>query len=660
MTGSLPDATPKGGRRREVVALLLVLAAAASIRFAYLSWHRHEPDFTVPEVDAAYNEYWARAMATGDWTPPPDREDPQIRSVPYLRPPGYPFFLAAIYRTFGAGPLAPRVVQSAIGTASCLLAFVLARRRLGAAVALAFAASMATYWSFVYFEGEFLEPTLLVFLGLLLLALLDGWMTRLGPLQAAAAGIVLGLSALVRPTVLPFALAVVPWAWRYGRPVKPGRFRKACLLALFGAAAAATLAPAVIRNAAVAGEAVIVSPGGLALYMGNNPQADGLVASTLPGLGPYGNCFDTPRIRRALERRLGRRLGPGELSAYFREEALRFIRGNPGRVASLLMKKTALFFGPLEVGHNREDEVARASSPVLRLLPGNFALALTAFLAGIGIFAFGGLPGEEDPARRERQGGLLALAALYAACTFLAHVPFVVAGRYRVPMVPMLLLGGAYGAVAILRLARARRTAAVAAALGAGMLLFALLSRNPTGYAPDRAKWHFTRAVALSRLGDLRGARESYEEALRLKPGHPDALVNLGNLDLAAGDPRSAERRFREALAALPDDLVARYDLALALARSGKRNEAIAEYGRALAIDPEFADAHADLAELLKESGDVGLAAHHYGEAARIRKDAVAMLELSAWLKSMGMPEESARQYRRALETDPSLAGRMR
>lgn len=658
MTGRVDGATRPCARRLELLALLAILAAAAFVRFAYLSEHARAPDFAVPEVDAAFNDYWARALATGDWRPPPDRHDPQVRALPYLRPPGYPYFLAALYRAFGGGYVAPRAVQAGLGLASCLLGYALARRRFGPGVGLAFAALLGLYWSFVYFEGEFLEPALLVFLGLLLLRTLDGWIDRFGPGQAAAAGIVLGLAALVRPTVLPFGMAVPLWAWRYAKAGSPGAVRRLLLLALFGAAAAATLAPAVARNVAVGGEAVLVSPAGLALYMGNHEGADGFVAATLPGLGAYGSCFDYPAIRRALERRLGRPLAPGEASGHFRNEAVRFMRENPRRVLSLLWKKTLLFFGPLEVSHNREDEIARDSSAVLRRLPGGFAFAFAAFLLGLSIFVLdGGRGAPEGPGRREAQAGLLSLAALYVLCTFLAHVPFIVAGRYRVPMVPMLLLAGAYAAVRIAGMIRERRLAAAAAWIGAGLLLHAGFSGNPTGYAPDPAKWHFTRGMALSRSGDGAGARKAYEEALRLKPGYADARVNLGNLDLAAGDPLSAERHFRAALASAPDDLLARYDLALALARAGKREEAIEAYERTLAIDPGFADAHADLAELLREAGDTARAARHSGEAAWIRRDAAALLALAAWLQAMGMDGEAEGHYRRALAIDPSIGG---
>jgi hypothetical protein len=52
------------------------------------------------------------------------------------------------------------------------------------------------------------------------------------------------------------------------------------------------------------------------------------------------------------------------------------------------MKKTLLFWGPLEVGHNREDEVVRQNSVVLKWLP-RFPYALMTFFLGIGLLWIG-------------------------------------------------------------------------------------------------------------------------------------------------------------------------------------------------------------------------------------------------------------------------------
>ena len=83
------------------------------------------------------------------------------------------------------------------------------------------------------------------------------------------------------------------------------------------------VAPAVARNLAVSGEPVLVSGGGLALYMGNRAGADGRVASDLPGGGEFRHCFDYRAVVRRLSREAGRPLSPGEVDRHYRSLAVR-------------------------------------------------------------------------------------------------------------------------------------------------------------------------------------------------------------------------------------------------------------------------------------------------------------------------------------------------
>ncbi|HEO72066.1 MAG TPA: hypothetical protein ENN80_12455, partial [Candidatus Hydrogenedentes bacterium] len=154
--------------------LVLLVLAGLALRIWYLSERVHAPDFTAPMLDPHLNDYWARAMVTGDWTPPEFAADPQIRSTPYGRPPGYPHVLAAVYRLFGLGYTAPRAVQMALGIVNALLAFFLARALFGNGTGLFAAAFMALYWGFIYSEGELNAPVYLVFLALVFAHALRG------------------------------------------------------------------------------------------------------------------------------------------------------------------------------------------------------------------------------------------------------------------------------------------------------------------------------------------------------------------------------------------------------------------------------------------------------------------------------------------------------
>ncbi|MFQ5601160.1 MAG: glycosyltransferase family 39 protein, partial [Candidatus Krumholzibacteriia bacterium] len=145
--------------RRDLLVLSGLLLVGAVARGLYLSEIVDAPDFRQPAVDAHTHDYWARGLATGDWSLPADLEDPRIPDTPFFRPPGYPYFLALVYRLTGGSYLAPRIVQMLLGLLSAALAFLIGQRWFGRAAGLVAGGGMALYWAFIYFEGELHAPS---------------------------------------------------------------------------------------------------------------------------------------------------------------------------------------------------------------------------------------------------------------------------------------------------------------------------------------------------------------------------------------------------------------------------------------------------------------------------------------------------------------------
>ncbi|KKM70123.1 hypothetical protein LCGC14_1443880, partial [marine sediment metagenome] len=174
--------------RRDVLILGAILLLGLIVRGCYLSEIVENPDFEHPGVDAGFHDYWARALATGEWTPPEGLPDPQIRTTPFFRPPGYPYFLGLIYRLTGGSHLAARLVQMVLGLINCLLAALIARRWFGRMAGMIAAVAMAGYWGFVYFEGELHAVVLLITLLLAAIYLLGLWAEKLRLWTLIAAG----------------------------------------------------------------------------------------------------------------------------------------------------------------------------------------------------------------------------------------------------------------------------------------------------------------------------------------------------------------------------------------------------------------------------------------------------------------------------------------
>lgn len=583
---------PTSGDRRVLALLGLVLLISLSLRLAYLGEVRRAPDFARPQVDAEFHDYWARGLAFHDWTPPSGKTDPKIQASPFFRPPGYPYFLALVYAVAGPGYLGPRIAQILLGLAAALAAFFLGRRWLGSTAGLVASLLTGTYWILIYYEGEFLEPPLMVLFLLLLAHGLLRWRDAMRPRAAALAGLLLGLGALVRPNALVFLPVAIAWGLWIDRSRGSSGRRRASLAAFIAGAAIAIL-PATIRNLTVSGEPVLISSNaGVNLFLGNNPAADGRCPGSIEGLGKFKTCFDWPGIVRNLERRLGRPLNESQIDRHFAGEALRYAAAHPGRTLGLAARKTLLFWGPLEVSHNKVEEAERENSPLLRALPGGFTVAFALGALGFAWLWLDRRRARIAAARGPVQPptsweGAVLLAAL-AIAWFLSFVPFFVAARYRAPIVPLLLLLAVPAILRVAESARRKQWKPLAPMVAGAVLFFAIASVNWAGYKVDRARWHYARGMAYTADERHEPAISEYRRAVDLNPGYASAHNDLG-LSLAL------RGRFEEALVHLeaaaklePEEKLFHLNLAAILEQQGRLEESLSHYEAAGRLDPAY------------------------------------------------------------------------
>lgn len=645
-TASRPRPAPRPVGRAELLILLAIVLAAGAIRVAYLLEIRHTPELRVPPVDSGFSLYWARGLATGDWTLPPQARgrDPLIRDSAYLRPPGYPFVLAGMYRLTGGDPLALRAVQMAGGLAGVVLAWLLGRRLLSPAVGLTWALLLGVHWAPVYFEGGLHGMWLVVALLLILLLLMHRLVRTPSMAAAAAAGAVFGGLVLVRPNVLVTApLLAAWWVWV---AVRRRRGRAAALHAAAAVLAAGlVVAPAVVRNLRVAGTLTPVSAnGGITLWAGTNPAATGVSSSRVADLGTFTSPWQMADLVRRLEQETGRELRFAEASRLLGRRAIRWALDNPGDAASLTLRKAALFWGPHEIAHNRAPAAERAASPLLRRLPMGFALALAGGLVGAVLLT-------TRPVRLAMPDGgpeTAVAAALLVLGWFASFLPFFVTSLFRLPVIPFLLLGWSALAVHVVRLALRRRLLPAAAWVAIAVALWVVVRIPLVEVDPGIDKMHVTRGNAWMHLGQPGPAEAEFRAALGARTGSWQAHNGLGAVLLETGRIAEAERHFVEAVRLEPGLTVARANLGLAFARRGAWAPAADMFRSVVEDEPGNADAWANLGVSLEILGRPHEAVEAYGgalEAAPVHPLAANNL---AWLLSTS-PDETVRDGERAV-----------
>lgn len=563
--------------RRERLFLGGAVALAFAIRVAFILSKRGDVLFDHPMLDEERYLEVARSLAAGG-----AGED-----RPWYQPPGVAYALAAVLRIAGPGLLAPRIVQAAVSSASCFVAFAVARRIFSKRVALATAAICALHGVLVFESYELLPST-----WLLAASLSSVWASLVArdrgtPLAALVAGIATGVAAVFGPTVLPFAAIVAAW------------LRRAPLVAAFAGGLALAIAPVTLRNARVGHETVLVSTnGGINFFLGNN--ADYAKTFALRPGARWDELTEEPR-------RAGVTTWSG-YSSYFFAKGLAFYREHPGSAAALYLRKLYLYFTAWEIP--RDTDVHAARAPLVVRGPPALPDGLLVPLAIVGAAL----------CLRDRRKLFLAYA--FVAVQAIVLAAFFVTSRHRVPALPFFAMFAAAGVARVIAAPRVATLAATAAAIAAvhvplweTKLSFAAEAEFFRGLAHARA----TREPLLA-IDDFRRAAALDPRDARFPLELGNALADARRTDEAIAewrkaaelDPResSAWRRAAQALAQRGDDAAAidvleraigshvlppssyvpdRVNLAFLQIRARRYGDAIAQLRAASAADPATA-----------------------------------------------------------------------
>jgi tetratricopeptide (TPR) repeat protein len=560
------------GRR----ALFILFALALCLRLALVATTRGDPVFAVPMLDAEYAVDWAERIAVdGFWTSP--------EQTAYFRLPLYAWFLAGLFALPGPDLLAARLPQALLGAAAAPLLAHLAGRHGGRAAGIATGILTAVSWPLLLFGRELLIASLVVPLGALILLVLER--ARVGGFgRWLVVGLSVGVATLARANFLACVLLALALAIVQGLRRRDARGPLALTLGTL-----LVLAPIAVRNHRASGDWIpLTYQGGLNLWIGNNPQADGMSAS-LPGFTSWRN----EDVEALLSREYGRPLSPGEQDAHFRRLALDFFRESPGKALALLARKTYLLFQGYEIRNNRDLYALRERDPLLRLPLPDFGWIGPLALLGA-VFGW----------RRRRE-----LAAVYGYAILMSAgvILFFVCSRYRLAVWPAFLVFAGVGVGGLLSRAtpHPRR-------LGAFVLLALLVFAARWDFLgirhPDPSQVHFQYGNVYARAGLFAQAEAEYRAALGLQPAFGEARYHLGAILLRQGRLDEAERELSLSVELLPLSYRARRSLAEVQEAAGRLDRAIESRRAVIALAPgSFGDELA-LANTLGMAG-------RYGEA---------------------------------------------
>jgi tetratricopeptide (TPR) repeat protein/4-amino-4-deoxy-L-arabinose transferase-like glycosyltransferase len=552
----------------------LIAGIAMALRVAYAFSSRNSPFFDHLDLDSKFYDNWARQIAGGDW----------IGHEVFFMGPLYPYFLAFLYKIAGPGLLSVKVVQGIVGGFTAGGVFLLGKAVFNRTAGIIAGLLAAFYVPFIFYDSAILLPVLATFLNTFMLYFLIRGVTSGQPRHLFAAGLLAGLSAAGNASILAFAAVAALFVF-FGAGDRKGLRARPALL--FIAGIALIVLPITVRNAVVGHDFVpLTSNAGLNLYIGNNENATGAYVK------PEGlDVYTDPAGKTIAAEASGRDLKPSEVSSWWAGRAGRFIESHPGRFAANLARKVFFFWSVYEVPQIEHLPFEKRYSGLLRIPSPSYGIICPLGIVGI-ILSF----------RRKKAAKLLALFIFTYSITIIA---FFVVARYRLPMVPALMVLGAYSVVRLVDAAVKSRWREVVL-VGAGITgLIIIVNTNFLGVNPMSGF-----AQSYYRLGIIHGlkgrpaeALESYRKALDLDPEIVPARVGLGILLSQAGKYAEAERELM--IAAGLDSTYEKtfYNLGLVYSEEGKPDSALIMMQKALELKPDYMLARVGVAATCYEMG---------------------------------------------------------
>jgi tetratricopeptide (TPR) repeat protein len=576
---------------KDTIWVMGIFVLALVLRIIYLLQIKNNPHFFSPTMDPLYHDVWAQNIAGGNW----------MGGKVFFRAPFYAYFLAAVYKIFGHSYIIPRVIQHLIGSLSCVLVYFLAKRLFGRTVAIVAGFIAATYGMLLYFEGELLLDSFLVFFDLLLILLLLKAKDNPRFSKWFICGLILGLSAITRPNILFFIPFI--WLWIYLVFKRKKAFKTLLVYSaslLLGSVL--IISPVTFRNLIVGGDLVLIaSQGGINFYIGNNRNADGVSAIF------YREDWQYRDFQQMAEKETGKQMKPSEISNFYYRKGINFHLNDPVQGLKLLTRKLYLFWNRFELSNNQDIYFFRRYSSLLRILPLGFWLVGPLGLVGM-ILSLRVVRNSQKARFKKFAHGRenTWLLVLFIFTYMFTVVMFFVPARFRLPAIPFLIIFTGYAVVWLVERVSEKEFSLLRNFVF--LLVPFVLLTNSNAYhlnVGDFSQAHFSLGNAYLKQGKLNLALTQFDSVLATNPQHSRVHLNRGMVFFRRGDYKEAEKEFLAELELYPSEAKAYNNLSAIYLEQGLYDQAEVMAQKAVQAGSHTPNAYMNLALSYWNRGEI-------------------------------------------------------
>jgi 4-amino-4-deoxy-L-arabinose transferase-like glycosyltransferase len=520
----------KNSADRRIIFIILFFAAIIGTVSVY---EMHISPFSQsPILDEKSYVDWGMRIADGKL----------LNNKPFYQEALYPYFLGLCFFLFKKSLLAARFVQVGFWVLTVWFLFLTGRRLFGEKEGL-LAASLFSLYGVMYLNvAVLIKSTIVVFTTTVFLYLLVS-SRKEKFLHWLWLGFVIGLLTNLRGNFFLFIPFLFLWARfaerREEQSLLANTLRRSILLAV---GIVLALLPTIVHNYIASGEFIATtSQGGANFYIGNHQFADGTMV--MPYFVRAGPLWEADHFAAEAEKRTGHQMSPSETSRYWFKEGISFLINNPAAGAKLMMRKLQFLASDYEIPDNYSFRYMRRFIMHVLWIPFvSFGLLLG--LAIVGMW----LAWKENFFSRP----LVLFAAVYS----LSLLMFYVVSRYRVPLVPVVVLFAAFYTIKFIddwklkKLSRHIWTIFI-------VVLMSFLSFMPNNKSKDKDRID---AHYLKITGIVLFNQQKYQEALQylrmsaMKNIDPDTMFVVGLVYEAVGRPDVAFQAYSETLKLHPGD----------------------------------------------------------------------------------------------------------
>jgi hypothetical protein len=409
--------------------LFVIVLVALAIRLSFIVyWVSH-----IPEHSWAFGYEpggIARSIIVGEGFSSPFRE-PSGPTAWMM--PAHPLLLALIFKLFGIytlqAALAMLTLHSLVSALTCIPVYLIAKTCFGRRVGYIAAAALAIHPVSLYHVGHMWETTIFTFLSMCLIAWLLKLPKQLDLKRAGVFGLLIGFAALVNPVILAFHPFLITWLCLEADSSATYKIK---LIGTLSLALLLMLMPWVARNYWVFGHFMLRSTLGLELRLGNSLEAWN--APNALRMAPWNlghpSTSQSEFLRYAA-------LGEVQYMEQNFNEAITFIRENPGKFLWLTLNRIGLFWFNDFTGKDEHKKKMGLSFSLAGLAQISYVLPLPFMLYGILIAL----------RRKLSTAPLIFFLLLIPLVYYITHAGLT---RYRYPIEPVIIIFAGFGVYSLI------------------------------------------------------------------------------------------------------------------------------------------------------------------------------------------------------------------